>query len=390
MKVLFAAVLSLISSASAIPEISANSQMGQNLLSHARRLENAEEEWDGNNNWVAGYSVKFQGCVNIKQWNDDADEEEDVKIQTKSLVRFRMCPSDTCSATKAAGCTSGYGDYVIDMATFMEAHIEAVRQIDEVNCENYANSQCNCEDDDDKDDGFDRDYCEYDCFNDAEMYECIERNPYDDDEQDQDQFDIDEYLECKEIEIPEENRRRRLEDNGEEEEVQYFVGPYCGSQGGEIYMGLFSDDTCTEMVDDEEISFESLMGFSLPYSDPTSLVSSKCIQCVEPVRDDENDQNGDQEDEDNILESCETLYMGAGKCENKLPSGMVYEVNDNACTYMEGIRIVRHDGFIDAAGKKPSAVATAFIVVAAMAFAAMAFYVWYLRTRLGVKQNTLL
>lgn len=384
MKVLFAALLSVIASA---VDINPQSQVGQNLLSHARRLENAEEEeWDGNNDWVAGYSVKFQGCVNIKQWNDEADDEEDVKIQTKSLVRFRMCPSDTCSATKAAGCTSGYGDYVIDMATFMEAHIEAVRQIDEVECENFVNAQCNCEDDDDKDDGFDRDYCEYDCYNDAEMYQCIERNPYNDDEQDEDQFEIEDYMECKEIEVPQ-DERRRLEDNGEEEEVQYFVGPYCGSQGGEIFLGLFTDDTCTEMA--EEVTFKSLMGYDLPYSDPTSLVSAKCISCIEPVRDEEQN-DGDQADEDNILESCENLYMGAGKCESKLPSGMVYEINENACTYMEGIRIVRNDGFIDVSAARPSPVATAFIVVAAMAFAAMGFYVWYLRTRLGVKQNTLL
>lgn len=386
MKFLFAALLSVIASSSALKT---NTQVGQHLLSHARRLEqNAEDEWDGNNNWVQGYSVKFQGCVNIKQWNDEADDEEDVKISTKSLVRFRLCPSDTCSATKAAGCTSGYGDYVIDMATFMASHMEAKQQIDEVNCENFINGQCNCEDDDDKDDGFDRDYCEYDCFNDAGMFECIERNPYDDDEQEQEQFDIQEYMECQQIDIPD-DQRRRLEDNnnGEEEEVQYFVGPYCGSQGGEIYMGLFTDDTCTEMA--EDVSFEELMGFELPYSDPTSLVAATCIQCTEPVRD-EDQNEGDQQDEDNVLEACEELYMGAGKCEAKLPSGMVYEVNNNACTYMEGIRIVRHDGFIDVSGSRPSAVATAFIVVAAMAFAAMAFYVWYLRTRLGVKQNTLL
>lgn len=383
---LFLAALA-IASASATPEISANSQIGQNLLSHARRLENADDEWDGNNNWVAGYSVKFQGCVNIKQWNEEADENEDVKIQTKSLVRFRLCPSDTCSATKAAGCTSGYGDYVIDMATFMENHMEAVRQIDEVECENFVNSQCNCEDDDDKDDGFDRDYCEYDCYNDAEMYQCIERNPYNDDEQDEEQFDIEEFMECAQIDIPDDQRRRLEDANGEQEEVQYFVGPYCGSQGGEIYMGLFSDDTCTELV--EEVTFEDLMGFELPYSDPESLVSSKCIQCVEPVREEDNNDN-DNQDEDNILESCENLYMGSGKCENKLPEGMVYQVNDNACTYMEGIRIVRHDGVIDVAASRPSPVATAFIVVALMAFFAMGFYVYYLRTRLGVKQNTLL
>ena len=86
----------------------------------------------------------------IEQWSVEADGEEGVRIATKSLVRFRLCPGSSCSATHAAGC------YVIDMATFMEAYFEAVRQIDEVNCANYLNGQCNC-DNDDQDDNFDED-----------------------------------------------------------------------------------------------------------------------------------------------------------------------------------------------------------------------------------------
>jgi len=37
-----------------------------------------------------------------------------------------------------------------------------------------------------------------------------------------------------------------------------------------------------------------------------------------------------------------------------------------------------------------NAVTTAFIVIFAMAFFAMGFYVWYLRTRLNVKPDALL
>ena len=80
--------------------------------------------------------------------------------------------------------------------------------------------------------------------------------------------------------------------------------------------------------------------------------------------------------------------MGAGKCELDIYGP--YEKNQNACTYMEGIKIVRADGMLDVSDARPSAVATAFIVIFAMSFAAMGFYVWYLRTRLGVKQNSLL
>jgi hypothetical protein len=94
--------------------------------------------------------------------------------------------------------------------------------------------------------------------------------------------------------------------------------------------------------------------------------------------------NNGGNDADSVSEGCEGMYTTSGKCEAKLPSGMVTYPNNNACTYMEGIRAIRQDGIIDTGSTRSSA------VIFSMSFAVMAFYVWYLRTRLGVKQNTLL
>ena len=44
------------------------------------------------------------------------------------------------------------------------------------------------------------------------MSECMERNPYNDDEQNEEKFDPEEYMECSQIDLPEEQRRRRLDD----------------------------------------------------------------------------------------------------------------------------------------------------------------------------------
>lgn len=367
-------------------DIPMNSVMGQHLLTKARKLEqngddNANQEVDYS--WIAGYSMKFQGCHHIKQWNDNADDENDVRISTTRLIRFRLCPSDTCSASKAGGCSGGYGDYVIDMDTFMNAYWEAKRKSIEYNCEYFMENSCGCNNDDNQDDNFNRDYCEFDCYNDAGMTECIDRNPYEDD-QDMEEFNYEEYMECKELDVPEndddDGNNRRLE---QDDEVRYYVGPYCADQGGEVRLGLFSDDSCSEF--EYDVTFEELMGFELPYSSE-SFVGAECLGCLEQ----DNDQNqNDDQDEDRVIESCENLYMGAGKCEANLPYGMVEEPNTNACNYMEGIRIVRADGIVDTGSTRPSSVATAFIVMFAMGFAAMAFYVWYLRTRLGVR-NALL
>jgi hypothetical protein len=381
MKLTLVALVTLFASvAASVTEISANSVLGKDLVHKARRVEEGDnDEFDAT--WVSGYAVKFQGCHHIKQWNGDADDESDVKISTTRLIRFRLCPASSCSASKAAGCTSGYGDYIIDMDTFMNSYFEAKRQETEYNCEYQLANVCDCDDDDGKGDDFNEEYCEYDCYVAANMMECVDNNPYTDDEADNNDFDIEDYMQCTQLEVNNNNDRRQLEE-GDDNAVYYYVGPYCAKQGGSVYLGLFTDNTCTEFA---TVTFESLTGFEMPY-DGKSIIDEECLSCLEKDGDNDNDGN----DADSVSEGCEGMYTTSGKCEAKLPSGMVTYPNNNACTYMEGIRVVRQDGIIDTGSTRSSAVATAFIVIFSMSFAAMAFYVWYLRTRLGVKQNTLL
>ena len=111
------------------------------------------------------------------------------------------------------------------------------------------------------------------------MSECMERNPYNDDEQNEEKFDPEEYMECSQIDLPEEQRRRRLEDG--QEEVSYYVGPYCANDGGQIPLGLFTDETCTMAATD--IVFADLFGFDLPY-EKTSLVKESCMQYIESLK----------------------------------------------------------------------------------------------------------
>lgn len=383
------ALTALFSVASAISEISSSSTLGRRLLSNARRLENKNDN-EMQFNWVKDYSIKFQGCHHIKQWNDDADEDNDVRIETKRLIRFRLCPSDSCSATKAGGCTSGYGDYVIDMASFMEAYFEARRQEIENQCNYQLENVCQCQDN--GDDNYNEEYCQYDCLIAADMEECVDRNPYEDDEVEK--FEVEEYMECKQLEIQNNKNNNNNNNRKLNEEVQYFVGPYCSNQGGAIHLGLFSDDTCTTA--ETSTSFKKLAGYELPYSyeDGESLVSAECLSCMEQNDgkngNDNNNGGNDAQDADQVIEICEQLYEKSGKCEANVDSGTVSYPNNNACNYMKGITIVRNDGIIDSSGKQPSAVATAFIILFALAFIAMGFYVWYLRNRLGVKENTLL
>jgi hypothetical protein len=384
--------LSLVVLAAAIGSATASftseSDTGKKLLSSARRL---DEEEEADFSWVSNYDIKYQGCHHIKQWNAEADGEDDVRILTKRLVRFRLCPSGSCSDTSGGGCNNGYGDYIIDMDTFVEAFVEAKRQDSEAACEYQLNYVCDCEDDDGKSDDFDRDFCEYDCYVDAGMTECAEQNPYVDDAAQEEEQEMDQFFECQQLEWNEDNQynynQNQQGDDGEE--IKYYSGPYCAEQGGSIKVGVFTDDACTEFA--EDITFYEITGYTIPYL-TESIVDSGCLSCLEPKDEDDeeeyNENNGnDEEDADEVREQCEALYMGAGKCENNLDTS---DPNNNACTYMQGINIVRADGMLDLSDARPSAVATAFVVIFAMSFAAMGFYVWYLRTRLGVKQNSLL
>lgn len=369
-------------------EIRADSVTGRNLLSQSRRLDNNNNNAGGGGGggsssdaWIAGYSVKFQGCVNIKQWNEYAQAEDDVRIATKSLVRYRLCPSGACSGSKAAGCTAGYGDYVVDLPTFVYNYFDARARNIEATCAAYAVAKCSCSSE--NDDSV-KHTCEYDCFSKAKLTQCLgTNNPYENEAEGKDNgFAVENYMACSQLKIGNNN-------NGN----PYYVGPYCANQGGDIYLGLFNDDTCSEAT--TGTTFAAVTGLALPYNN-TSIVDWTCLSCVEPTDVSAQDAN-DQVDADSALDECAKIYTLSGKCEANLPTNVTAAMaaangapNEAACQYLEGIKIVRANGIITSTSPRPSAVATSFIVIAAMAFCSMAFYVWYLRTRLGVPKDSLL
>ncbi|KAL3810570.1 hypothetical protein ACHAXA_001183 [Cyclostephanos tholiformis] len=348
--------------------ISASSSMGQQILSRARKLEDDNAEIDYT--WVANMSLKYQGCYHTQVWNGNVDASDDVRVSTQRLVRFRLCPSDSCSMTNAAGCGAGYGDYVIGMETYLEAYLEAVQQDHEYNCEyekNYGKCAA-CEDADNKE------YCEYDCYVGKGMEYCVDRNPYDEDNgnQQQQEMDLGKIAEgCQQFKV------------NNNQQSAYYLGAYCSANGGSIHLGLFTDDTCSAFADESggANTYLSLVGSALPYSD-TTLIGTECMSCKEPKDVNQNGQN-DQYDADEVKESCETLYAAAGKCESALATaGTVTNPNNNACNFMQGIKIVRKNGSIVRGAGTQNAVATTFIGLFACSFVLAGGYVYYLRLKL--------
>jgi hypothetical protein len=364
-----------------IESIKADSPLGHKLLSKARR---AEENGEIDFTWVANFAIKFQGCHHVSQWNDEANDENDVRIETKRLIRFRLCPTDVCSAESAGGCSSDYGDYIIDMNTFLQVYYEAVEEYNQWRCEYTAQTKCGCQNDDNQADDFDAEICEYDCYVENGIDDiCAERNPYADDQaQQEEKFDLAEYVDCQQVNLEQNNNGRRLDQAQEQEQVEYFLGPYCAEQGGAIYLGLFTDDTCTTFADEEggAYTYKMMAGQDLPYA-TESVITQDCISCHEP--EDFNNDGNDAEDADQVIEFCEQIYNYAGKCEEGLAAtGYITEPNNNACNYIAGIKVVRKDGIITQVGSKANKTASIFIGIFVVAFVLLAAYVYYLKTKL--------
>eukprot|EP00986_Skeletonema_menzelii_P004885 scaffold1709_cov151-Skeletonema_menzelii.AAC.8 len=346
--------------------IKSNTPLGQKLLSSARRLDDANQQFDYT--WVANYSLKFQGCHTTPQWNEDGgnnnyDDSSNIKLVNLNLVRFRLCPSDTCATDTAYGCKSGYGDYVVSMDVYLQAYLDSVQQDQEYNCEYARSNECGCYNNGDDYGTFEK--CEYDCFMNKGMEYCVDNNPYADDGQYQaedDDWDLTDMVQCQQF--------------GQLNGVQYYSGAYCSSDGGSIVMGVFTDGTCSNLADvygGQEL-YMTIAGKELPHAQ-TTLIGNECMSCMEGA-----DANyNDQQDADAVKEGCETLYLQAGKCEQTLNGGG--SGNNKACKFMEGIDMVYKEGGIFHKSHSSSA-AGVFIGVFSCSFFLLSTYAYYLKSKL--------
>jgi hypothetical protein len=119
--------------------LSAQSSLGRQLLGVSRKFEQARgleqaAECATDISFVSDYSIKFQGCHHVTQWATEEEVEEqqedddgnegtaastNSRIRSKGLVRYRLCPTDKCFDRFKMGCSTNYGEYVVDMTAFL-------------------------------------------------------------------------------------------------------------------------------------------------------------------------------------------------------------------------------------------------------------------------------
>jgi hypothetical protein len=251
---------------------------------------------------ISRYYMKFEQCQFVKAYDDELAENEEstTVLATKRFVIFRLCPSSDCSSN----CNYNYGEYLIDLETYLEATVEYAQEQQEnmcQNCEDYCGNNNRRQ--------LQNNYYDIDCYSCTEECEKIENM------EDNGYIDATEFLECQMIYDPEDDNRNGL-----------YAGPICSSNGQKIKIGVFTDEDClfvdnTKEVEDYLMNDNNNGNMMLSHALLKMTYTDTCISCVQ-VDEDNNNNNGDDNNNNNnnqedpeILEMCEQLYEQAAKCE---------------------------------------------------------------------------
>ena len=134
-------------------------------------------------------------------------------------------------------------------------------------------------------------------------------------------FEAQEYVKCKEWEIPKTNNDANPQDGGEDnaEEVQYYIRPHYSADGGAVDLGLYTNETCLKFADKKpgKTTRKTLsFGQDLPYG-TASLATSDCVSCVRPEDPNRSVDKGDDaaagEQASDFLDQYKNLYESASK-----------------------------------------------------------------------------
>lgn len=307
-----------------------------------RRIEEDAEEYEVD---ISGYSVKFEKCQFVKSYDDDMAQEEDYDtvLATKRFVVFRLCPSTSCSS-----CSYNYGEYIVDLETYLEATVEFQQEQQEEMC-NACQECANYQDgeDEDQDDGRRRLEDAYNvdcdsCYDECMKIENMEDNGY---------VDATNFLECQMIYDAEDDGKTAL-----------YAGPMCASQGSKIKIGVFTDEECNLLDSSKDVD-DYLMddnGYQMKLSHAllkSVYAEDSCVSCLVPAEADDGrrrlEDQDQEEEEPEVQEMCETLYEAAAKCEKShgFDDGYAqYDAYENqvdqqevVCDYIDSLKAGSYD-----------------------------------------------
>mmetsp|Transcript_41783 Transcript_41783/g.61156 ORF Transcript_41783/g.61156 Transcript_41783/m.61156 type:complete len:556 (-) Transcript_41783:207-1874(-) len=328
---------------------------------------------------VSEYSVKYTGCSAISMYNDEANGDDgDSVVETTRFVTFRLCNSLYCDSSSDLGCDSDYGDFILELGDYLTYFAEFENEMMEQFChyckqciyfDTYFYGHRDLEDADadadvdaaaaeyfaDDDAAADGDHaCKF--YDQCKSYPSVCYEVLEDDD-----YFVNMYAETYAAEyaatygaVDDQYERIQYEDFFECINYgNYYLGPYC-SGGEAISIGIFSDEMCTVYVGDS-VDMNAYTGLDFDTYALQNFYSRKCLACKESDLD-YNLIDMDAEDEDDINELCENLYVDSAKClvnmeaEMAAYGGYNQQANeDKVCTFIENVEAGSYDeaGYIN-------------------------------------------
>lgn len=320
------------------------SEVAKRILQHAtpvnseegkRILEGEGEDGDGydyddqNNQqqsvdltFLKEFSMKFQGCWHINRWNRNPYSRKDPKVVTKRYVRFRLCPLGECEDSHQNGCTSGYGDYIVDLNTYVDSYLA-----DAINSDKYSEkfmkrseiracrtiiSSCGCRQQW-NDDWYDWEDCFKDCIEDQNADYCE---------------DYQEYLEPDQMQ----ERQRELYyddkvyDGVYDENEEYYESYWDDGE----YMAKYDDYGAGQADEDED---DAELSFLFRYSACRKYTGDNYDAYADDIYKADDGVNDDavQDDSNNKYGQSSNYYLGP-YCAESGGSIFLGMFTDRACT----------------------------------------------------------
>jgi len=65
-------------------------------------------------------SFKYSGCAAIKSFDTENAGNNGTPMTVDTYAVFRLCPEDSCNKYSLTGCGKNYGEYVVEMSTYLE------------------------------------------------------------------------------------------------------------------------------------------------------------------------------------------------------------------------------------------------------------------------------
>lgn len=297
------------------------------------------------------YSIKFEKCQHVKQYaeqqNGNNNNKYDTVLETKKFVIFRLCPenasgsssgsSSSSTSSSCSSCDSNYGEYIVDMDTYLQITVQHKQEEQEQYCEACTECAANNDDaaanadatatDDDAAAGrrlrrhfrTARQLSSVDCntcYSICQNIENMETNGY---------VDASEYVQCAKVY------------ENENKNIVYYAGAVCSNYGTRIKVGLFNDAYCNNYTSNAAIDqyIKNQNGYNVKLSYhllKQTFASDACVASCAAASDGEDDDNANNNAVE-TAEVCQNLYDASGKCES--PSGFKSGMSTSSNNYQD-------------------------------------------------------